>query len=122
MDNNSSLPYREVKFDFVKTINIIARFFILFLVLYLVFIIKKRGDDEAILVFKGLRNQVYLVLTLAFVLQGIKLSIDRRKGDKLSIDLYKRMYPPLVISLVITTFSYAIALLIYNLLSMVGIY
>lgn len=91
---------------------------------YLVTLMVNSGLDEALSVYKPIRDYAYYFYVAIFMLIGLRMLLVRSEMTK-EFDL-KRGYPgsslllALVIQVIITNFAYAISLAIFKALSFLG--
>lgn len=121
MNQEPTLPYKEDKNTFLRILNQLIFFSFLIFVAYLVRLINKYGQEEALGVFKEVRDKTYGVLVIIFVVLGFWMMLEGKKEEKTSKEPITKLIACLLLAVVFITFAYSAALLVVDLLNLVGL-
>lgn len=117
--------YKEDRVDWIKLLNWLIFLLFLLFVWCLIQVMIKTGREEAIFVFKKIRNQAYLILVFFATGLGSWIIIQRMKGrrEKSTGDkTLEKLTSTLAVALMYTTFAYVVAQMAFNIGKLGGLF
>lgn len=117
----NKIPYEEDKYDYSKVIRISVKTLFLSFIIYLTFLIQTKSLEEAMNIFKNVRNISYIVIVVFLFFVGFWIMLKRGKENSTN-SLVAKLFPLGILSIILITFSFAISKFLSQVLTAIGIF